>query len=465
MFDKVKRTIAHHELIIRGDSILVGLSGGPDSVALLHILTRLRGKMKLTLTAIYINHGIRVRAAKEEERQCRDLCERLGVELIIVRENIPTLAAGARAGLEETARDFRYEVFERIADDAGHDRIALGHHTDDRVETILFRVLRGTGRTGLLGIPVARGRIVRPLYECTKQEIHSYLKKHKLAFSEDESNKDPQFARNYIRNTLLVDIRKRLNPAVDRALLNLSETAADEERFLQQVVSRAVRKCVRSTVGGKIALDLIIFRGYDIWLRRRLLRYCIAELLGPGQTLDKEVVDRIDRLGISGGKSISLPRGIQVVPAGGKLVVCRKRNRRFSHRLAPGKVCRLENLELNFRCRVESRTLTALKTERRARRVLIDHGKLTPPLVVRNINSGDRFRPLGMKGTKKVGDYLTDRKIPPVYRDEIPVVCDSAGIVWLAGFEIADRVKLDRLTEEVLSIEYYQRRENRAKAV
>ncbi len=465
MFDKVKKTIAHHELISRGDSILIGLSGGPDSVALLHILTRLRGKMKLTLTAVYINHGIRVRAAKEEERQCRDLCERLGVELIIVREDIPALAAGARAGLEETARDFRYRVFERIAGNAGHNRIALGHHADDRVETVLFRVLRGTGRTGLLGIPVARDRIVRPLYECTKQDIHSYLKEHKLAFSDDESNRDPQFARNYIRNKLLVDIRRRLNPAVDRALLNLAETTADEEKFLQQAVSRAARKSVHRTAGDKIALDLITFRGYDVWLRRRLLRYCIAELLETGQTPDKEAVDRIDRLGISGGKTISLPRGIQVVPAGEKLVVYRKRNRRFSHRLEPGKVCRLEKLRLNFRCRVESRTPAALKTERRACRVLIDHGRLKPPLVVRNITSGDRFRPLGMKGTKKVGDYLTDRKIPPVYRDEIPVVCDSAGIVWLVGFEIADRVKLDRLTKEVLSIEYCKRRETRAKAV
>ena len=465
MFAKAKKTIARNELISRGDSILVGLSGGPDSVALLHILKRLRGKMNLTLAAVYINHGIRVKAAKEEERQCRDFCERLGVDLVIVRKDIPALAKKARTGLEETARDFRYGVFERIAGNAGHDRIALGHHADDRVETVLFRVLRGTGRTGLLGIPVSRGRIIRPLYECTRQEIQSYLTKHKLAFSEDESNRDPRFARNYIRNTLLVDIRKRLNPAVDRALLNLSETTADEERFLKQVVSRAARKSVSKTTGGKIALDLITFRGYDIWLRRRLLRYCITELLEPGQALDKEVIDRVDRLGVSGGKSISLPHGIQVVPTPEKLVVYRRQDRRFSHRLTLGKVCRLENLRLNFRCRVGDRKPPTLKAEKRARLVLLDYGKLTPPLVVRSISPGDRFRPLGMKGTKKVGDFLTDRKIPPVFRDEIPVVCDSAGIVWLAGFEIAERVKLDRLTKEVLSIEYYQRRETRAKAV
>jgi len=455
---KIRKTIKDFELVQRGDRILVALSGGPDSVALLHLLCRLRPEIHLSLVALYINHQIRPREARKEEAFCRRLCDQLGVELRIVTVRIPDIAKKEKKGIEEAARDFRYRTFESLALQEGCDKIALGHHTDDQVETILFRILRGTGKPGLVGIPVSRGRIIRPLYEVTRREILSYLGSQHLEYCVDQSNLKSEYKRNYIRNHLLVEIRRHLNPAVDSALLNLSETASDEERYLNGVMRKALRRTARWTIGGKIELDLVRFCSYDKWIRRRLLRYCLAESLPLMLAPDKVVVDRLDRFSFSSGRSISLPGGVSATRVGTRLVVHRREFLRYSTPLALGRSCRAEPLSVSFYSRLAGYSGDRLEKDRQPSQVLLDRRKVELPLTARSIRPGDRFGPLGMRGTKKVGDYLTDRKVDRVYRDEIPVVCDKLGIVWLVGFEIADRVKIDSTTKEVVRIELRKHR-------
>ena len=454
--EKFKKTVDKYRLIDEGDSVLIGLSGGPDSVALLYLLTKIRKKMNLKLTAVYLNHQIRPKAALKEEKFCQQLCDRLGLELDIVTEDIPTLAKKKKTGLEETAREFRYEVYELLADEDGHDKIALGHHIDDRVETVLFRILRGTGTAGLKGIPVKRGKYIRPLYELTKNDILAYLRENELDYCLDKSNLGTDFSRNFIRNELLPELREKLNPGVDRAILNLSENITAEEEYLEQIVEKTVKKAINFTSGGKLEVDLILFKGYDLWLKRRLLRYGLKLLSLRQLAPDKEV---IDRLVILDKKSISLPEKIQAVITDKKLVLYRRSKPAvYNIRLEYGQFLKLDNLKLNFKCRLNRVEAVNLKNMRQSRKVLLDLDRLTPPLTVRNIGSGDRFQPLGLSGTKKVGDYLTDRKVPAVYRDEIPVVCDIKGIIWLVGYEIADRVKVDHKTKKVVSIEVSTRK-------
>ncbi len=453
MLAKVRQAIAEHALLSEGDAVLVALSGGPDSVALLHILHRLRRRLKLELAAVYLNHEIRPRAARREEAFCQQLCDRLGVELTIVREDIPRLAKERKQGLEETARAVRYALLESLAQEDGFDKVALAHHADDHVETILFRILRGTGRTGLLGIPVARGIFVRPLLGVTKEDVCAYLKHYNLEYCVDRSNVKTAQSRNFIRRRLLPEIRRRLNPKVDLALLKLSDVVSEEEAFLEQSTEAVWVKIARRTAGGKIELDLRGFGVYDKWLRRRLLRRCLTGPSGNPPAPGKTVIDRLERLCDAQHGSVSLPGGFQVVRAGDKLIIGRAAIGRYSQPLEPGKVTELSPLSVNVRCTLLAVSAQRLNTQRRSRRVKLDWEKLSLPLVARNIRRGDRFVPLGMKGSRKVGDYLTDRKVPPVYRDEIPVVCDKDGIVWLVGFEISDRVKIDALTKKVLSLE------------
>ncbi|MFH1372900.1 MAG: tRNA lysidine(34) synthetase TilS [bacterium] len=453
MLAKVKNTINEHQLLNRGDAVLVALSGGPDSVALLHLLTHLQRPMGLKLTAVYVNHQIRPDAALREERFCRKLCDRLGMELTIVSEDLPALARASKKTLEEAARDFRYQLFARLALEQDIDRIAVAHHRDDRAETILFRILRGTGTSGLAGMPIRRDKIIRPLFEVTKKDILVYLKRHRLKYCVDESNRDCTFARNFIRNRLLPDIRDHLNTNVDGALLNLSETVHREEAYLQEIVQKIRKKIVQTTVGGKIELDLNRFDGYDVWLRNRLLRYCLVELSPTGRMPDKIVVERLDESCRRRNKGFSLPEKVQAAVVRDRLVLFRKNIGAYSQELVPGRKCSLPQLRLSFYYSRPRTTGDRVVRERRARKVLLDRDRLSPPLIVRNIRRGDRFVPLGMKGSKRVGDYLTDRKVAGVYRDEIPVVCDGKGIVWLVGFEIADRVKIDNRTEKVVAIE------------
>jgi len=452
MFKRFSEVVSENDLLGRGEAVLIGLSGGPDSVALLHLLTRLRKNMKLKLTAVYINHRIRKRAALQEEKFCQQLCDKFGIDLDIVTEDIPALAVKKKKGLEETAREFRYEVYELLAAEDGHDKIALGHHADDRVETVLFRIIRGTGPTGLVGIPIKRDNYIRPLYDFTKDEILAYLKKHRLGYCVDKSNLTADYSRNFIRNKLLPLIREKLNPRFDSALLNLSEITRTEEEYLERIVEKNVKKAVNITIGGKFEVALERFKGYALWLKRRVLRYCLINLSGRNLAPDKEVIDRLIRLD---KKTQSLPGSLQAVLTADKLVIYRRDKTAAAARveLKFDETLELEGLQLNFRARRALKKNVTLSRQKRSKKITLDGSRVSPPLFVRRIRPGDRFRPLGLAGSKKVGDYLTDKKVPLVYRDEIPVVCDKEGIIWLVGYEIADRVKVDHQTKKVITIE------------
>jgi len=462
---KVKQTIITHDLLRQGNSILVALSGGPDSVALLHILCRLRRSYKLTLGAVYINHNMRPRAAKKEERFCQLLCDELSIPLTIVREDVPALAKKARCGLEETARDIRYAVFDRLAKTYPYDRVALGHHADDQVETILFRLFRGTGPSGMTGMPVKRGKYVRPLLELTRADILAYLKKHSLRWCEDTSNKSLRFRRNWIRHRLLPGLRNNLNPKVDAAILSLARHLLEDEAFLESIVDRTARRMVRMTPGGKIALALKIYRDYSVALRHRLLRHCLKATCRSESTLSREAVQRLDRLAMSGSGAISLPAQLQASVAGPTLYVWGCSSVDVYEELTPGMSLNLDWPSVKFTSRLEKLAQKSVNKSTGCSRIRLDWDKLRPPLVIRTVHPGDRFRPLGMKGHKKVGDFLTDRKVPRPLRDEVLLLCDQNGPVWVTGYEIADRVKIDERTGKVLRVAYSVRQKKVRPAV
>ena len=454
LFEKVSQTIEKHQLLDSGDAVLVALSGGPDSVALLYLLAKLKSKLNLKIFAVYINHQIRPAAARKEENFCRELCARLGVKFQFVSENIPKLAKKVRKGIEETARDFRYEQFEKVAAEFGCNKIALGHHIDDRVETVLFRILRGTGRTGLQGISIKRGKYIRPLNDIDKKEILKYLRQNKIKFCVDQSNAKVDYTRNFIRQRLLPLIRKKINANVDNSILNLTDTISEEEEFLETIVDKAYAACVSRTPAGKFVLALTKFSDYNLWLRRRLIRRCIVKASGTKAFPEKVTVDRVLAITIGEGKAVSIPNLIQCERTNNELFIYRHNHRSYNKELALGGKTAIEQIGLEFGTSVCTVPGGDLEKERRSSKVIVDFDKLSPPLLVRNIRIGDKFRPLGLQGNKKIGDYLTDRKVPALLRGEIPVVTDSRGIVWLVGFEIDERVKIDQNTKKVLKIEY-----------
>jgi len=268
-----------------------------------------------------------------------------------------------------------------------------------------------------------------------------------------------------IRNKLLPLIREHLNPRVDAALVGLSDIVMEEDQFIERLVTEAVDRVVTVSPGGKLTLDLPQLSRYDEWLRKRLLRRCLKalseHLLPPG----REVVDRLMRFSGGSGSGMSLPGGTHAVLLRGQLVLFRQGRLTYRVPVQPGKVVPLVCLGMQFRSRVQARGSDAIRKKRRSRTVAVDWAKLVPPLQLRNIRPGDRFRPLGLRGSKKVGDFLTDRKVPKVFRDEIPLLCDRKGVVWLAGYEISDRVKIDVNTKEVFTVGYQVRNKRTADTV
>jgi len=457
LISKVKNTLNEYNLLNRHDSVLVALSGGPDSVYLLIVLDKIKNVYGITISAVHINHNIRKSESLKEERFCRKLCNELGIELFVVSEDIPALAKISKTGIEETARNFRLGVYEKLCLEFSFTKVATGHHRDDRVETILFRIIRGTGRTGLTGIPVKREKLIRPLFDISKAEIMNSLKRHGIKYCIDKSNLKNEFNRNYLRNKILPLIRKNINSGVDNAIINLSETSTEEELFLNNLVEKELKKVIFQTPGGKLIIHRKKILKLDLWLRRRLLRHCMIMLSGQNVTPDREVIERLENLIKKSGDQVSLPGRIQAVSLDKNLVLYKRQHRKFRKELKIGKKVEIGWPSFTVNSSVSDKFKGKLVKKRKAYKGYFDYKKLILPFEIRLVNKGDRFQPLGMKGKKKIGDYLTDTKFPVVFRDEVLVVSDKNGIFWLVGHEIDDRAKIDKNSKEVLKIEFHGR--------
>ncbi len=448
----VLATLARYRLIKESDRVLVGISGGPDSVALLHILHALRRKLRFSIGGLYINHRLRPRAANKEARFCKDLCARLRIPYYYEEIEIERLAGEEKTGIEETARNHRYRTLEQLAAVNGYDKIAVGHHRDDRVETILFNLIRGSGRAGFAGMPVRRGKIIRPLFDLSREQIIDYLKRSELEYMIDRSNLSPQHTRNRIRLDVLPLIEQKISPRASENILRFSEILAEEEVYLNSQTERIYGKSVAKTAGGKIKLDLDRFLQYGLWLRRRLVRRLLVE---AGQVdIEFADIDRLSGLASAPGNSRqSVGRELFAEKLGTSFYLYRT-NGLIARREVdiPGKI----QLDYpRYWVSFEYVDRPDVKEVRRKGNAIafVDFDKIEPPIYLSGLKRGGRFHPFGRPGTKKAGDFLTDIKYPRLLRDELPIVYDRRGIVWLAGVEIDDRVKIGKTTQKVVKLE------------
>ncbi|MCP4570078.1 MAG: tRNA lysidine(34) synthetase TilS [FCB group bacterium] len=448
----VEKTISEYGLLANGDHILVGLSGGPDSTALLHILHRLRNKLDLSLAAVYINHKLRPRAAKKEARFCDDLCADLQIDFHYNEIDINDLAAEQKTGIEETARNYRYMFFTELANDENYDAVAVGHHRDDRVETILFNLLRGSGRQGLIGMPAGRDLFIRPLYDLSRQQIIGWLDKNKLAYMTDKSNQSPRYTRNRIRHKVIPLLEKEISESAAGNIIRFSEILADEERFLEKQSSRISGKLISTTPGGKFKLDLARILEYDIWLLRRLVRRFFSRA-GLSDIVFADIDRTLDLIGGGRDSRLSITGGMTAEKAGYGLYLYGRKKRFIRQEvIVPGSY-RLRYPKISISLEFTDNCDVNIIKEGSPRQAFLDAGKLSGKLYIDGIKLGERFHPFRRPGSKKATDFLTDRKYPRPLRDELPVLYDDHGIVWLAGVEIDDRVKIDSKTKKMVKLE------------
>jgi len=442
----VLASIRKHRLLAPGQHVLVAVSGGPDSVALLHVLRELAPALRLRLTAAHLDHRIRGRAAREDAAFVRRLCRGWHVPLVEGRSDVPRRARRKGISLEMAAREARYAFLGRALRRVRAPVVATGHTADDAAETVVLNLARGAGRAGLGGIPRAAAahgaRVVRPLLDVTRAEVVAWLERHGVAWREDVSNRDPAYLRNRVRHEVLPFLERTLNPNLRRTLTRTAELLRSEDDWLEAVAGSLLREC-RAARGD---LDAGRFAAHPPALQRRVLRQWLAQQGVPSGAVDFAAVDRVVALaaGRGAGGRTPLAGGWEVCRARGRLGLRRARAARApaAFRAAvcvPGEtLLREQGLDITTGVEpglVKDRSGAPGRLPARAslRRSAVGRRRL----YVRSWRAGDRMKPLGLRGSKKLQDVFTDAKVPPARRRAVPLFECAGEIVWVPGYRVA----------------------------
>jgi len=439
---EVQARVQETGLLEPGFRLLAMLSGGADSVCLLHVLRELVGPSRVA--ALHVNHGLR-EAAALDERFCVELCESLGVPLAIERVEV------ARSGnLEAAAREARYRSAERVRDRLALDRVATGHTSSDQVETVIYRLTSSPGRRALLGMELRSGHLIRPLLGVTREETRRYCEAAGLGWREDETNLDRGFARNLIRLDVLPALR-RVHPAVERNVLATTDQLREEASVLEAAVDEAIE---RTGAGGfPPAVESARLMELPTALRRLVVRRLAEEAGGGPLPLQIERVRDIERLAATGGSAaLDLGGGVRVLSEYGMLRFQRSIDEEAPKATRLGVPGRCRFGEWDIVCELAEDVITASARPSSLDEAIVDAGKLARELTVRPWRDGDRMRPLGLDGTKTLQDLFTDRKVPRSLRRTLPVIESGGEIAWVAGVAVSDRFKVTGETERAARI-------------
>jgi len=417
--------------------------------------------MQFELTAAHLNHGLRGEDAETDALFARAFAESLDVRCVVARRDLRDAARRLHLSEEEAARRARHGFLDQAAIDAGADRIALGHTRDDRIETILLNILRGTGSQGLKGLAPISGPRIRPLLNISRMETADYCRERGIAYRDDLSNLSLAYTRNRVRQELLPELASYYNTGIGDALLRLSDIVAEESAYMDEAARSVFETAVLNDAGDSISLAACIVSDAHPAIARRLVRLAIERVRGGLTDIEYNAVERVMH-GLRHASDtgvrfqFALPDGNIYIGGDADHLFVRRRVAvsaiPFQRQLAiPGETL-VPELGLSVRA-TPGRVPDNVVFEKGSMRAFLDAGALNLPLSVRTRKPGDRFRPLGMSGSRKLQDYLTDRKTPVESRDRVPLIVDSGGIVWIPGHTISDRVKIRADTDHAVFLE------------
>ncbi len=438
-----------------GTRVLVAVSGGPDSVALIHLLMELQPAAGFDLAGLaHFNHQLRGLDADADETFCRALAETLGLPFYSESGDVRAAAREWKTGSEDAARRLRYAFLERAREQAGADAIAVAHTRDDQAETFVLRLLRGAGARGLGCMQSRRGAIIRPLLDIGREELHAWLATLRVPFRTDASNADLSFRRNRVRHEVLPAM-ERVTGGAARSIARAARIAAADEDFLEKTAIDTLPAVVLSEEGRTVRLTTAGLAAIHPAVARRVLRRVLRSV-GGGRFVALRHVEAL--IALSSG-SLDLP-GVSARAEAGVLLLQPSAGRRqtpaanvFRYPLSiPGEaLVRESGVAISAEIVIgEGRTAENLKDEARIATAELARGG-DGDLFVRNRRPGDRFRPFGMTGARKLQDYLVDRKVPRGDRDRLPLVVDGRDrIVWVVGHTVADDYRVTDPKEAVL---------------
>ncbi len=472
---KVLDTIRTNRLIEQGDSVIVGVSGGPDSVCLLHILHSLSTDLDIKLFAVHINHMLRGLEALADENYAARLCREMEIPLTVKRVDVAAMAKDLGISVEEAGREARYKEFSICAERTGAGKIAVAHNRNDQAETVMMHMIRGTGLAGLIGMEYKRGPVIRPLLNIYRKEIEQYCKEAALSPRTDSSNLEGDFTRNRVRLELFPYLNKNFGANMVDSLYRLSEHASQDNDYLEQCAAGIYRKCMESEYAGQVSLRLEQLQSLHPAILVRVLKRAICDIAGSSKGIGSVHYRTVYGLIAKGntGAQAELPGGIRAGISYGVLTLSaqnaiqkqpvQKQQRKNVMDHLPFEVCitipgntMVEELNANIITDIES-AIHVDKYGRMSYNSLVqifDYDSLAGGINIRSRREGDIFRPFGSNGTKKLKKYFIDNKIPREIRCKIPLICTKNEVVWIVGYKISDKFKVTENTKRILRIEY-----------
>ena len=460
IFEKVLDTINRHNLIEKGDKIVLGISGGPDSVCLLHILNRLKETLDIEIYAAHLNHQIRGIEAQKDALYVTQLCEKMGIKYFVRSIDVPKYCEENKLSIEDGARKLRYEMFYEIMRRTHANKIAIAHNMNDQAETVLMHIMRGTGLQGLRGIEYIRDQvIIRPILDIERSEIEAYCEQYNLNPRIDKTNLDPIYTRNKIRLKLLPYMQENFNSNVIKSIVRMSNSIKEDSDYIE---SNALMKfeevCIVSDESVDISVDL--FANLHNAIKYRVLRYAIKYVLGDTNFIDqKHILDIVELESDKKiGKKLNLPRGLFVYRKKNSIIITVKEiiieDIAFCYKVPKNGFVNINELGML----VETETMgiekyRITKQENKSNK-WFDVDKIKGDLNVRSRKSGDKINI--SVGNKKLKNLFIDMKIPKEQRSKIPILADEEEVLCVGTYRMSEKFKVDENTKEVLKVCFKQ---------
>ena len=470
-YERIFKFIRQYQMIEAGERVLVGVSGGVDSVVLLHVLYQLRERLGIDLHVVHLNHQFRGKEAARDADFVRRCAFRLQLACTIESFDTPALIRQKKLSPQDAARQVRYKFFETLASRINAQKIATAHHADDQAETVLLGMIRGVGIHGLGGIqPVLHQTIIRPFLTTTREQIEAYAQAEGLDYVFDSSNTSRKYLRNAIRLDLLPFLKQKFTPAIVKRLTAYAQLFQEDAFFIDKITRERYIQICRN-VDDVINIDLELFTQENVTIQREIVYKAFEELTGSRHRLETDharaVIELFTRKKV--GKWLSLPEKVIAVRRSYPLG-CLQRDREETLQRSippvfltiPGKTtCD----DFCVETEIFDTTRPKLYRHRGTKTTHVvsqytDYACLCLPITVRSRLPGDRFRPLGMQGKKSLKKFFIDRKVPRDKRNSIPLIVDNKGIIWVVGYSIDDRVKITENTKKIFACRVYAQMKN-----
>ncbi len=455
MIKKVIKTIEKYKLLDKEDRVVVALSGGPDSTALLVALAQISKELDLNIVVAHYNHRLRGNSSDEDEKYSQKLATKLG--FIFLSEKMDLNLQQKGQSTEDFYRQQRYQFLNKVAQDYKAQKIALGHNIQDQAETVLLNLLRGSGLEGLRGIlPMREGKFIRPLIEISRGEIIFFLSEAGISYCSDSSNESNIYLRNKIRSELIPYLKDKFNPKIVENMAQMAQILRLDDELISNSVQEAMQSTYIQNQDNGVSLNIKYVKGLAPSIRLRLFKKILESLNPEKNGFSFSNINALERLvqSAESGKRISLPLGIEAKREYDNLILTRDKASlnqvSFEYPVEIPGVISVK--EINRTIRVEKTTRDKMDLQCKDK-VYLDLDKIEQPIVLRNRRDGDRFQPLGMKGRQKIKSLFINQKIPRDKRNEVMLLVDQDSVIWIENMHLNERVKITQKTKNIISLE------------